>query len=333
MMRLPKMEYVTPDTLEEACGILEKEGGGARILAGGTDLLVACKLRNLNPALIVSLRCIQDLKGISFEVGHGLRIGAMTPLADIRNDAAILRHYPALAQAAASVGAIQLQHMGTLGGNLCLDTRCIYYNQSESWRKSRPACFKMGGQVCHVVPKGGSCYAVFSGDMAPALIAHDALARLVSKSGERVVPVEELYTGDGKRPIGLNPGEILSNVMIKPPDGANSIYLKYRVRPAIDFPLAGVAVRLKTGKKRVCEDCSIVLTAVGPSPNEAAEAGDLLKGKPIGDGLVYQAAEKAAGSAYPVANVAGSTPSYRRRMVEILTRRALIALSKDHSVS
>ncbi|MCJ7596763.1 MAG: FAD binding domain-containing protein, partial [Desulfobacterales bacterium] len=311
MMRLPKMDHRAPGSVAEACSLIEEHGAGAKVLAGGTDLLAACKLRNVRPAMLISLRGIEALRGIEFQEGEGLRIGAMTRLHQLRYDPSIQEHYPALARAAGSVGAVQLQLMGTLGGNLCLNTRCIYYNQSETWRKSRAVCLKMGGDVCHVVPKGERCYAVFSGDTAPVLIALDAKARLISSREEREISLRELYTGDGKEPIALRSGELLQEVRIPPARGTqSSIYLKYRKREAIDFPMVGVAVRMDSNGEGVCTECKVVLNAVGSAPSEVPEAGKLLKGKVPTAALIDEAAEWAEKQAHPVANTAGSTPSY-----------------------
>ena len=326
MMRLPKMDYFAPSTVLEACSLLDKHGTEARVLAGGTDLLAACKLGNIRPALLVSLGGISELKGIRFHEEEGLRIGAMTSLYGVRYYPAILDQYPALAQAAAAVGTVQLQHMGTLGGNLCLNTRCIYYNQSDNWRKSRAVCFKMGGDVCHVVPRGKKCYAVFSADTVPALIALDARVKLISTAGERIVPVSQLYTNDGKKSITLKSGEVLAEIRIPPIFGRqSSFYLKYREREAIDFPLTGVAVRMDSNGDGICTDCKVVLNAVGSAPTEVLKAGETLKGRVPTANLINQAAEKAAKKAHPVRNTPGSSPAYRRKMVGILTRRALLA--------
>lgn len=327
MMRLPKMDYQAPESVAEAFSLLDKYGEDARILAGGTDLLPACKHRNIRPALIVSLKKIAELKGIQFQEGEGLRIGAMTSLNDVRYDSHVLNHFPALAQAAASVGATQHQNMGTLGGNLCLNTRCIYYNQSDTWRKSLPVCFKMGGDICHVVPKGKKCYAIFSADTVPALVALDAEVKMVSSRGERIVPLKELYTGDGRNPVAVEAGEILSEIRIPETNGnQRSVYLKYRVRGAIDFPLVGVSARVNFNGDATCKGCKVVLNAVGSTPVEVSEADALLKDQIPSEELINNVAEKAVKSAHPVANAAGATPGYRRKMAGILTRRALQSL-------
>jgi 4-hydroxybenzoyl-CoA reductase subunit beta len=330
MLRLPKIDHISPSTVEESCSLLSQYKGEARVLAGGTDLLVACKLQNIRPVLLVSLKRIQDLKGIAFQEGAGVKIGAMTNLSDVRYNPYIMKYCPALSQAAAAIATPQLREMGTIGGNLCLDTRCIYYNQSENWRKSRAVCFKMGGDICHVIPKGKKCYATFSGDIAPALIALNAKAKLISGSGERVIPVEDIYSGDGKKPLSLRTDEVLTEIMIPPPiEKQSSVYLKYRLRKAICFPLVGVGVSVRSGAKGIIIDSKVVLTGVGPNPITIPNTEPFFEGKPLTQELVDQIEEKATHAGSPVANTPGSTPSYRRRMAGILTRRAMLAIGKN----
>lgn len=328
MMRLPKFEYIAPATMDEAVSFLDRQGRNARILAGGTDLLVAAKLGNCRPRDLVSLKKIDHLKGIMFLEKEGLTIGSMTPLFEIRNNPWIREHYPALAQAAAAVGTPSIQRMGTLGGNLCLNTRCHYYNQSSTWRKHRPACLKMGGVECHVVAGGKRCFAVFSADTPPVLTALDADIKLIGKKGERVVPVNDFYSRDGKDPISIGPGEILTGIRVPPPDPKEvSVYLKFRLRKAMDFPLAGVAVRIVPGKAGECLKARIVLNASGSSPIRVTDAETLLEGGPLSKEAIAEAADRSLRAAHPVAN-AGSTPSYRRKMAGILTRKALAHLSE-----
>ncbi len=182
----------------------------------------------------------------------------------------------------------------------------------------------MGGDVCHVVPKGKRCYAVFSGDIAPVLIAIDAQVKLISASGERVMPLSDLYTDEGKDPIGLKSGELLSEIQVPSINGRqSSVYMKYRIREAIDFALVGVAARMDSSGDGICTECKVVLNAVGSAPIEVPEAGELLKGKAPTKERINQVAEKAVKNAHPVANTPGSTPAYRRKMAGILTRRAL----------
>jgi 4-hydroxybenzoyl-CoA reductase subunit beta len=330
MLRLPKINLIFPSTVKEACSHLEQNKGEAEVLAGGTDLLVACKLRNIKPVHLVSLKKIPELTGVTYQEKTGLRIGAMTPLSVMRYNPYIMKYYPALFQAAAAVGTPQLREMATIGGNLCLNTRCIYYNQSDNWRKSRAVCFKMGGDQCHVVPKGKKCYATFSGDIAPVLIALNAKVKLTSCSGEREIPLENLYSGEAKDPLSLRTDEILTELIVPTPMGKqSSAYLKYRLRKAICFPLVGVGVGIRLEAEGICADCRVVLTGMGSRPIIVPHAESLLKGNIFTEELIDQIAEKATHAGNPVANTSGSTPAYRRRMAGVLTRRALLAVRKD----
>jgi 4-hydroxybenzoyl-CoA reductase subunit beta len=329
MMRLPRFEVLFPATVEEACTLLDKHGPQGRVMAGGTDIIPAAKLGNIEPTCLISLKGIHGLKGITYQEKEGLTIGAMTPLVLLRQDAFIRGHYQALAQAASVVGSPQIQRMGTLGGNLCLDTRCYFYNQSSSWRQHRPVCFKMGSDVCHVVPKGKRCHAAFSADTPSALIALNAKVRLVSSKGTRLISVGDLYTGDGKEPMALRPGEVLTEIQLPPMTHQVSVYLKYRIRKAIDFPLVGVAVQIaRNGREDGCDRAKIVLTAVGPGPVEVFEAEALLNQASLSQEVIKKAAEMAIHVAHPVPNI-GSTPTYRRKMVGILTQKALSQLAKE----
>jgi len=329
-MRLPKFNHISPVTIEEACILMEQCGPEAKILAGGTDLLVSSKLRISRPTHLVSLKGVKELKGVAFKEGEGLRIGAMTSLKEMIFHPEVQRYFPALYQAASAVGTPQLREMGTLGGNLCLNTRCIFYNQSDHWRRSRSTCFKMGGNVCHVVPGGKKCYAVFTGDMAPVLMVLNAKVKVVCKAGERWGTVGDLYSGEGKEPLALHSSELVSEIFFPLATGnQSSVYLKYRVRDAIDFPQAGVAVWMQSKDSGLCTGCKVALTAVDSAPAEIPEAGEWLSGKILDVHLVSQVAKKTMERAHPVANTLGSTPAYRRKMVEILTKRALFAVANQ----
>ena len=329
MMRLPKFEHLFPTTVEEACTLLDQYGPTARILAGGTDLFVALKLKNIQPTHLISLKGIHELNGIHYQEEEGLKIGAMTPLYRVRQHPLVGEHYCALAQALSVLGSPQIQRMGTLGGNLCLNTRCFFYNQSSKWRKHRSACLKMGGDVCHVISKGKKCYAVFSADTPPALIVLGAKVRLASSKGFRSISVKDLYTGDGKEPISLHPNEILTEIQLPPITEQVSTYLKYRIRGSIDFPLVGVATKIAfNGRSDTCSEAKVILNAVGPAPIEVLEAEAFLKNSLLSHEVIRKAAEMAAAAAHPVANI-DSTPTYRRRMAGILTQKALDELIKQ----
>jgi 4-hydroxybenzoyl-CoA reductase beta subunit len=321
-MRLPKFEHFQPASLDEAVELLAEYGRDARINAGGTTLLVSMKQGLLTPKYLINLKEIPGLDFITRDE-KGLRIGALTRLAALVRSPVVREHFPVIAQAARSVAAPPIQTMGTLGGNLCQDTRCFYYNQSEFWRGARPDCFKTGGDVCHVVSGGDHCYSAYQGDMAPVLIALNAQVKLVKKGGERTIPLVELYTGKGEHPIGLAVDEILTEIEIpRPAQTWGGDYQKLRHREALDYPLLGVAAVLSRNGNGECTQARIVATAVGSAPVVLEEAGSFLQGKEIDKETIVQAAEAVYKAVHPVAKI-GSTPRYRRKMARVLTRRAV----------
>jgi 4-hydroxybenzoyl-CoA reductase beta subunit len=320
-MRLPKFEHLQPGSLEEALGLLSEHGGEAKVMAGGTDLLVSMKHRLLTPKYLLNLKGL----GLDFIEGgkEGLRIGALTRLVDIVKSPLVRERFPILAQAAGYVAAPPLQNMGTLGGNLCQDTRCFFYNQSRFWRQARPLCFKTGGEMCHVVKGGDHCYSVYQGDLAPVLMALEARVKLVQKGSQRVIPLLDLYTGRGEEPMVLEGGEILTEVEVPLPTASwGGDYQKLRYRGAMDFPLMGVAAVLDRNGGS-CVRAKVVLTAVASAPVVVEEASELLEGQKLDEGVITRAAEAAYEVAHPVANV-GSTPLYRRKMVRVMAQRAMV---------
>ncbi len=322
-MRLPQFEHLLPESLDEALDLLAQHRDGAKVIAGGTELLVSMKQGLLAPAYLIGVKEIPELSLIAYDEREGLRIGALARLATLIRSQAIREHFPIVAQAAEQVAAPPLQEMGTLGGNLCLNTRCFYFNQTRFWRGARPPCYKTGGELCHALQSGKRCHAVYQGDMAPALIALGARATIASKGNQRVIPLAELYSGKGKRPLALEPDELLVGVQVPPSASASAgDYQKLRYRGAMDFPLVGVAAVLTRDGAATCARASIALTAVGTGPIAVQEAGRILEGQVMSAELVQQAADAAYEAARPVANI-GSTPSYRRKMARLLTRRAL----------
>jgi len=322
-MHLPSFEHLEPSSLEEALSFLAEHKEQAKLIAGGTELLVSMRHGLLAPSHLVNLKTVPDLDFVS-EHNGSLRIGALTRLATLREMPAVRERYPVLARAAEMVAAPPLQAMGTVVGNLCLNTRCFYYNQSPFWRQARGACYKTGGDRCHAIKGGKRCLATYQGDMAPALIALGSTVRVVSSGGERETPLAELYTGRGKRPLALEPDEIVAEVRVPGPvDGMSGDCQKLRLRGSMDFPLAGVAVVLSRNGAGICSRAGVVLTAVGTGPVVVEDATQLLEGQQVTDGLVSQVAEAAYEAARPVDNV-GSDASYRRKMVRVLTRRAIM---------
>jgi 4-hydroxybenzoyl-CoA reductase subunit beta len=322
-MQLPGFEHLQPGSLNEALDLLAEHGEEARIIAGGTELLVSMKQGLLNPAYVVDLKAIPELDFIDGADG-GLRIGALTTLATIINSSLVRERSPVLAQAAAMVAAPPLQNMGTLGGNLCLDTRCSYFNQSRSWRQIRGYCYKTGGDTCHVAKGGNRCFATYQGDVAPVLIALGAQARIASKGAERTIPLAHLYTGKGKRPLALQAGEVLVEVQVpSSPSKEMGDYQKLRYRGSMDFPLVGVAAVVTRDGSRECTGGKVVLTGVSRGPLEIEETSQMLEGREVTSQVAAQVADAAFEAARPVDNV-GSDASYRRKMARVLTQRAVL---------
>jgi 4-hydroxybenzoyl-CoA reductase subunit beta len=333
MMRLPRFEYRSARTVEEALGWLGEFEGSvdkdpearAMLMAGGTDMLPNMKHRVFTPQVVVGLRAIAGLRGIAFSPEHGLRIGAGVTLSDIAHSPLVHTYYPALAQAAESVSTPQLRQMGTIGGNLCLDTRCNYYNQSAFWRKARDGCLKKDAEICRVAPNGQGCYAVSSCDTAPVLIAFGATVRIASRNGDRIAPVADLYSDDGIHPVRLHDGEVLTDIFLPVSSaGWRSVYEKYRVRGAFDFPIASVAAAARF-EGDTCADVRLVLQAVDTQPQPLPEVEALLRGQRWTPELIESAADNAYKLAHPMDNTPG-TIALRRRMIKSYTRRALTSL-------
>ena len=299
MMRLPWFEYRSPQTVREAAQILAAEGPNALPMAGGTDLLPNMKRRHQLPATLVSLRKLTELKKIAN--GNGLTLGAGLTLSEVTNAGAVKEHYRGLYQAAMQVATPHLRNMGTLGGNLCLDTRCTYYNQNYEWRKAIDFCMKIEGSVCWVATASKRCLAVSSTDTAPALISLGAKVRLVSAEGEREVTLADLYRNDGIEYLSRKPGEILTEVSLPKNEGWKSTYWKLRRRGAFDFPILGVAAAVKMAKDGTVEDARLVLGAVSSHPL-VIKVKDLLVGQKAADEILEKAGELAEARAKPMDN-------------------------------
>jgi 4-hydroxybenzoyl-CoA reductase subunit beta len=322
MLRLPPFRYLAPRNLDEAAHMLAQEGEQAMLVAGGTDLYPNMKRRQFTPPVLIGLRNIPSLKHITGSAEQGLRIGSGVTLTTLAEHPLILQYYSALATAASSVSTPQLRNAGTIGGNLFLDTRCNYYNQTEFWRHSIGYCMKKDGDVCLVAPGSPRCWAISSADTAPVLVSLGAAARLVSARGERVVPVRELFCDDGMHPYNREPDEILSEILLPPADGWRNVYLKLRRRGSFDFPILGVAVALRTAADGTVRDARITLGAVASHPVEANDAAAQLTGQPLTPETIDAAANLAAKRAKPLDN-ADLSMNYRKQMATTYVRRAL----------
>ena len=330
MLRLPPFRYLAPRYLDEAAQLLVQEGDQAMLVAGGTDLYPNMKRRQFTPPVLIGLRGIPELKSISGSSDQGMRIGAGVTLTRLAEHPVLLAHYPALATAAGSVSTPQLRNAGTIGGNLLLDTRCNYYNQTEFWRRSIGYCMKKDGDICLVAPGSPRCWAISSADTAPVLVSLCASARLVSARGERVIPVHELFRDDGMHPYTIAADEILSEVILPPAAGWQSVYLKLRRRGSFDFPILGVAVALLTASDGSVADARITLGAVASHPVEARDAAALLTGNQLTSDAINAAAATAAKRAKPLDN-ADLSMNYRKQLATIYVRRALDHFLNDQS--
>jgi 4-hydroxybenzoyl-CoA reductase subunit beta len=322
MLRLPPFRYLAPRTLDEAAQMIAQEGEQAMLVAGGTDLYPNMKRRQFTPPVLVGLRGVTALKHISGSPEEGMCIGAGVTLTMLANHPAVLEHYSALATAAESVSTPQLRNMGTIGGNVLLDTRCNYYNQTEFWRQSIGYCMKKDGDICLVAPGSPRCWAISSADTAPVLVSLNANVRLVSVRGERVLPVRELFRDDGLRPYTKDADEILSEILLPPADGWQSTYLKLRRRGSFDFPILGVAVALRFADNHTVAAARLTLGAVASHPVEANDAASMLIGQHLTPELIDAVATVAAKRAKPLDN-ADLTINYRKQVTPVYIRRAL----------
>ena len=325
-MRLPKFDYSGPDTLEKALDLLAARGQDAKILAGGTDLLVRMKKGLLAPKVIISLKALKDLSYIKKDKDM-IRIGARTSLADIIASDPVQTEAAALSNACEKIGSAAIQHFrGTIGGNILQDNRCFHYNQSAFHRSGRQACHKDGGKICYARDESDRCNSTCQSDGATALMALDARLVLVSKGNERTVALTDFYTTDGIMPFAMEPHELLKEIII-PAGGGKSSYHRLAYRSAIDYPIVCASVLLKTSpaQKDTIEDARIVVGAMGRSPLFLAKESSALKGKAFTDTGAFQKAGNAAmnsASAFAVHNV-GATLAYRCAMVSEMVFRAL----------
>jgi 4-hydroxybenzoyl-CoA reductase subunit beta len=320
MLRLPWFEHRAPRSVAEAAKILAGEGPRAMLIAGGTDLLPNMKRRHQSPQVLVSLRAISELR--DFSNGNGTNFSSGLTLNQVVQNP---KTPTALRQAAVQVATPPLRNMGTLGGNLCLDTRCNYYNQSYEWRKAIDFCLKKEGKICWVATASKRCVAVSSTDTAPALIALNASVVLKSSSAEREVKVEDLYRNDGIEYLSRRPDEILTQVRV--PAGWTSTYWKLRRRGSFDFPILGVAAALKFEEGTVTE-ARIALGAVASRPFLVEKAGEFLKGKKLSDEVIAQAADLVANRAKPMDNT-DMDLYWRKEVADDFTGYALRELRGD----
>jgi 4-hydroxybenzoyl-CoA reductase subunit beta len=320
MMRLPNFAYRAPRTIGDAARWLAESPADTILVSGGTDLLPNMKRRQQTPRTVVGLRLIDSLRQIRHE--DGVAIGAGVTLSAIVADARVRATCPGLWQAAAQIATPHLRNMGTIGGNLCLDTRCTYYDQSEEWRKSIGFCMKRDGRTCWVATSSPRCLAVSSTDLAPMLQALGARVRLASAAGERTIDVADLYQNDGMHYLTRRSDEILAEVTIPNQTGWRSAYWKLRRRGSFDFPVASAAVAAWLDSGGQVSDIRVVVGAVASRPLTSLQASTVLTGARLTDEAIAAAADAAFTIAKPMDNTDFELV-WRKKMIRTLVTAAL----------
>ena len=322
MLRLPEFKYYQPRSLKQATKALADLGHEVMLVAGGTDVYPKMKRGQFTPRHLISLRALRELKGIR-QSQDGLWIGAGESLTAVSNHRVIAKHLPALAHAAESVSTPQLRNMGTIGGNVLVDTRCNYYDQTHFWRQAVGFCMKKDGDICLVAPGSAKCLAIASSDTAPVLVSLGAEAIVVNQQGERRVKLEDLYRDDGIEYSAKAKDEVLKALFIPQESLARrNVYLKLRRRGSFDFPILGVAATMDIDERGECRHASLALTAVASAPKVITEAASLLQGKKVTAELIDAVADAASKLAHPLDN-ADLDYWYRKKMAKVYTQRAL----------
>jgi 4-hydroxybenzoyl-CoA reductase subunit beta len=325
MLRLHEFRYHRPGSLDEAAALLREHQGDVMPIAGGTDLMPNMKHRLFTPGHVVSLTGAPELRGIDVRDGE-LVIGAGETLSTVAADARVRRHAPSLARAAGLVAGPQLRNMGTIGGNVCLETRCTYYNQTFFWRQALGFCLKKDGDTCHVTKVGRKCVAAHSADSPPVLMTLDASVDLVSADGERTVSVEDMFVADGIWNTVRRPDEILARVRIpRSSAGLRTGFEKLRQRNAIDFPLLNVAIAAHIDDSEEIVSMKVVVSALGSRPRAISGLDQIAVGHRLADDVIDAVAERAHQQCHPLTNITVD-PDWRRAMVPVHVRRALHGL-------
>jgi 4-hydroxybenzoyl-CoA reductase subunit beta len=323
MERMPEFDLKHPASVAEAAALLISEPG-AKLLAGGTDLVPRLRRGIDRPSVLVDLGAVREFARIVFTDAE-LSLGAGVTLSQLAVDDRVARHYTAIAEAARTIAGPGHRSVATVGGNLCLDTRCVFYNQSEWWRAANGYCLKRGGEVCHVAPQGRHCHAAFSGDLAPALLVLGAEVELVASRGTRRIALSTLYRDDGAAHLTIAADELLARVLVRTlPAGLVSGYRKACVRGAIDFPLAGVACALSVRDGELAE-LHVALTGTNSQPIVLAGT-DALLGRPVGADTLSSLAKLVQKQVSPMRTTATAS-NYRRQVASVLARRLLRELS------
>ena len=327
MEALAEFDLLSPSTLSDVLAA-RKAHPDAQLLGGGTDLVVNIRRGIVGPPVLIDMNRVAELRSIAADA-KALAIGASVTLAEVARHPGVIEHFAVVAQAAASIAGPTQRNMGTVGGNLCLDTRCIFYNQSAWWRSANNHCLKTVGDICHVAPKSrGVCFATYSGDLAPALLTLGARVDLAHPKGTRTIPLKDLYIGDakhdgsgrgdGKHYLALRPGEFVTAVRVSTTPGLRSGYDKIRIRRSIEYPVAGVAVALARNGDRLA-DLRVAVTGTNPRP-VLLEGTRELCGGPL-DERVFKRLDALVRDQIMSMKTTFTPGHYRRRVAGVLARR------------
>jgi 4-hydroxybenzoyl-CoA reductase beta subunit len=327
-MRLPPFSILEPNTKKNALSILDKYGKNAKILAGGTDLIVLLKLGLLAPTYVMSLKSISGLKGIR-TTKKAVIIGSSTTIREIAQSPLINNKFKGVAQAARLVAAPPIQNRATIGGNILQNTRCIYRNQSDLFRSGLKPCYKSGGKTCHVAKGSGRCFSVYQSDMAPPLISFNSEVKLEKKDSHRIIAAVDLFSGKGENPFSIEENELLTEIIIPLPDRKySSSYEKLRIRKGLEYPLVSVAAFSSTNEDEKTNDVRVVVGAAGSAPKMVSKESTCVGKENFPNDVMDEISEIAASLAEIVDNLS-VPPTYRRKMVKVLTRRALRSAFQD----
>ncbi len=328
MMRLPKFSYRVPKKISDAVKMIADAGVDAMFVAGGTDLYPNMKRRQQTPKTVITVTRLRELHEIQGDAKSGMVIGSSVSLTEICEHPVINRDYPFVADAARLISTPILRNMGTIGGNLLLDTRCNYYDQNYEWRKGINFCMKKDGEICWVAPSSPKCWAVQSSDLVPLMVAIGAKVKLVSEAGERTLDAAALYSDDGICYLNKRPDELLTEIELPPRNGMRAVYKKLRRRGSFDFPVLGVAAALNIAEDGIVRDAKLILGGVAPAPIEVREAEQALIGEKLDQERINAAAEACYLKARPLDNT-DYVMGWRKQMARPFVRRALEDLGRQ----
>lgn len=320
-MSLPKFEYLSPPDVKAACAALREHDGQIAVYAGGTELIMHIKRRLKVPRYLLSLKNLTEMRTLRYQRDSGFVVGAMCSLQNLAANKHVQSKLVALAQAASQVASPQIRNMATIGGNICLDTRCWYYDRSKNWRMTFPPCYKAGGDQCHVVKGGRQCHALFQADTVPSLLILKAKLKLVSTEGIRIIPMDEFYSGRGENPNQLSDDELLAEIHIpKLPPYSSSAYIKCRTRDSIEFPVLGVAsIVTLDGERKCCKEARFALVGHSTKPL-LSEATEFVVGleEPV---LTEDVIDQILNELKPVRHM-GVSASFKRRIARVCVKKA-----------